>query len=104
MIQRGVSIGTPPLALTRGPYEQERRALMFIRPARLRRYLLLGRSSFLDTADGEPDPDKDVEIACQGSMLLDHPIGEPVRRARAFIQVAVDRPSLVSDRVKQPAG
>src|SRR5271166_6835234 len=85
-----------------GSHEEERRALALIRPVRLGRYLLLGRTPFLDMGDSEAEPNEHVDVGRQRPMLLDDTLGEPIRRARAFIQVALDRPNLAACSIERP--
>ena len=86
-----------------GSHEQKRRALALVRPIRLGRDLLLGRTPLLDMGDREAEPNEHVDVGRQRPMLLEDTFGEPIRRARAFIKVALDRPNLAARGVERPA-
>src|SRR5260370_37160031 len=76
---------------------------MLVRPARVRGDLLWGRSPLLDVAYREPKSNQHIDVACQGSVLLDHIFGQPVGGTRPFIQVAVDGPNLAARSIERPA-
>src|SRR5215831_21034132 len=77
------------LALTPGGDEQKRRALALIGPVGLGGDLLLRRAPFLDVAYHEPGSDQHIHIAAQGPVSLDDAFGQPIRRPRALLQIAV---------------
>ena len=80
----------------RARHEQERRALALGRKVRLRGDLLGRRSPFVDVRHGEAGAPQQGKIRRDGAVLLDHALGEPVGRARALVEVAVDRPGLAA--------
>lgn len=75
---------TPLKARASSSDEQERWALTLIREVWPHRYLLFGW------------------VGREGPVLLDHTSGKPIRRTRAFIQVAVDGPRLTTRGTEGP--
>src|SRR5271166_3035727 len=85
-----------------GSHEEEGRALALICPVRLGRYLLLGWPPFLDMGNGEAEPNEHVDVGREGPVLLDHAFGEPIGRTRAFVQIALEGPTLAARSIERP--
>lgn len=83
-------------------HEQKCRALAFFCKAGQRRDLRVARSPFLDMGNGKAKPHKHVDVSRNCAVLFDDALGEPIRRARAFGEIAIDRPCLVSRRIDDP--
>src|SRR5262249_23477369 len=81
-----------PGTLARCGHQQERRALALAQPVGAQGELRIGRSPFLDPQDREACLDQQVEIGGDGAVLLHDALGDPVGRARAFVEIAIEGP------------
>src|SRR5260370_37675170 len=58
---------------------------------------------FLDAQELEAQLQQQVEVCRDRAVLLDDPRGQPVGRARAFLEIAVKRPGLMARSIVHPA-
>src|SRR5262252_4102813 len=83
--------------------QQKHRPLPFLSEARARRDLLVGRPPFLDMGQRKPQLKQQVEVGSQGAVLFEDALGEPIRVARPFAEIAVDGPALAIVGIYHPA-
>src|SRR5262249_49985564 len=92
----------PPAGSTRRRYQQERRTIALESPLGMGGDLGLARSPFVQPAHRETDLEQQIDVARDRAVLLDHAFGQPVGRARAFVEIAIERPCLSAAVVLQP--
>ena len=66
--------------------------------------ILLARRPFLDMANGETGRYQRIERGAETTVLLDHTLGEPIRRATSLDSIAVERPYALPIGIRALAG